>query len=29
MSEWPRTEDGGIAMFSAPLDLQGLLAELD
>src|SRR5215218_1906682 len=28
-SEWPRTEDGGIAMFSAALDLQGLLAELD
>jgi catechol 2,3-dioxygenase len=29
VSEWPRSEDGGIAMFSAPLDLQGLLAELD
>jgi catechol 2,3-dioxygenase len=28
-SEWPRTEDGGIAMFSAPLDVQGLLRELD
>lgn len=25
--EWPRTADGGVAMFSAPLDLQGLLAE--
>jgi catechol 2,3-dioxygenase len=25
--EWPRTEDGGVAMFSAPLDLQSLLAE--
>jgi catechol 2,3-dioxygenase len=28
-SEWPHTEDGGIAMFSAPLDVQGLLRELD
>jgi catechol 2,3-dioxygenase len=27
--EWPRAEDGGIAMFSAPLDIKGLLAELD
>jgi catechol 2,3-dioxygenase len=26
-AEWPRTPDGGVAMFSAPLDLQGLLAE--
>jgi catechol 2,3-dioxygenase len=25
--EWPRTEDGGIDMFTAGLDLQGLLAE--
>jgi len=24
---WPRTEDGGIAMYSRPLDLQGLLEE--
>jgi catechol 2,3-dioxygenase len=27
--EWPRTGDGGIAMFSAPLDLQSLLDEAD
>jgi len=27
-SEWPRTPDGGIGMFSAPLDLNGLLAEV-
>jgi len=27
--EWPRTEDGGIRMFTAPLDVHGLLAELD
>jgi catechol 2,3-dioxygenase len=26
-NEWPRTPDGGVAMFSAPLDLQGLLTE--
>jgi catechol 2,3-dioxygenase len=25
--EWPRTPDGGVAMFSAPLDLQALLSE--
>jgi catechol 2,3-dioxygenase len=25
--EWPRSPDGGVAMFTAPLDLQGLLAE--
>ncbi len=25
--EWPRTADGGIEMFTAGLDLQGLLAE--
>ncbi len=25
--EWPRTEDGRVAMFTAPLDLQDLLAE--
>jgi catechol 2,3-dioxygenase len=25
--QWPRAEGGGVAMFSAPLDLQGLLAE--
>jgi catechol 2,3-dioxygenase len=24
---WPRTPDGGIAMYSRPLDLKGLLAE--
>jgi catechol 2,3-dioxygenase len=28
-SEWPRTPDGGVAMFSAPLDLRGLLAEAE
>jgi len=27
--EWPRTEDGGFTMFTRPLDLQALLAELD
>jgi catechol 2,3-dioxygenase len=27
--DWPRAPDGGIAMVSAPLDIQGLLAELD
>jgi catechol 2,3-dioxygenase len=26
-SEWPRAADGGVAMFSAPLDLRALLAE--
>jgi catechol 2,3-dioxygenase len=25
--EWPRTQDGGVAMVNAPLDLQALLAE--
>jgi catechol 2,3-dioxygenase len=25
--EWPRTATGGPEMFTAPLDLQGLLAE--
>jgi len=25
--EWPRTADGGVAMFTAPLDLESLLAE--
>jgi catechol 2,3-dioxygenase len=25
--EWPRTPEGGVAMFTAPLDLQDLLAE--
>jgi catechol 2,3-dioxygenase len=27
--EWPRTADGGLAMTTARLDLDGLLAELD
>jgi catechol 2,3-dioxygenase len=27
--EWPRTPDGGLAMVTAPLDVGGLLAELD
>lgn len=27
--EWPTTDDGGIAMYTAPLDLQALLAEAD
>jgi catechol 2,3-dioxygenase len=27
--EWPRTPDGELSMTLAPLDLQGLLAELD
>lgn len=28
--QWPRTEDGeGVAMFTAPLDLRSLMAELD
>ena len=26
-AEWPRVEGDGVAMFTAPLDLQGLLAE--
>ncbi len=26
-SEWPRNDDGGIAMYSRPLDLEGLLRE--
>ena len=25
--EWPRTADGEVAMFNAPLDLEALLAE--
>jgi catechol 2,3-dioxygenase len=25
--QWPRSPDGGVAMFTAPLDLRGLLAE--
>ena len=28
-SEWPRTPDGAVAMFSAPLDLRALLAEAE
>ena len=28
-SEWPRQADGEIAMVNAPLDFEGLLAELD
>lgn len=27
--EWPRTEDGGLAMVTNPLDVGGLLAELE
>ncbi len=27
--EWPRTPDGGLAIMTAPLDVEGLLAELD
>jgi catechol 2,3-dioxygenase len=27
--EWPRTAEGGLAMVTAPLDLQGLLSELN
>ena len=27
--DWPREADGRVAMFSAPLDLPSLLAELD
>ncbi|MES2923596.1 MAG: VOC family protein [Verrucomicrobiota bacterium] len=27
-AEWPRTADGGLAMFTRPLDLQALLAEI-
>lgn len=26
--EWPFTEDGGLAMYTRPLDLRALLAEL-
>jgi catechol 2,3-dioxygenase len=26
-ADWPRSEDGSVAMFSAPLDVEGLLAE--
>jgi catechol 2,3-dioxygenase len=26
-AEWPRSPDGGIAMMTAPLDIEGLLAE--
>ena len=25
--EWPRPQDGGVVMFTAPLDVEGLLAE--
>ena len=28
-NEWPRTEDGGLAMVTKPLDVRGLLAELE
>lgn len=28
-SEWPRTPDGGIDMYTKPLDLAGLLKELE
>jgi catechol 2,3-dioxygenase len=28
MDEWPRSADGKVAMFSAPLDLHGLMADL-
>jgi catechol 2,3-dioxygenase len=27
--EWPQARDGGVAMFTAPLDLRSLLAEAD
>jgi catechol 2,3-dioxygenase len=27
--EWPRTPDGGLAMVTRPLDVDGLLRELD
>lgn len=27
--EWPRDQDGGLRMFTAPLDLEGLLAEVE
>jgi catechol 2,3-dioxygenase len=27
--EWPRTEDGALAMYTRPLDLRGLLLEAD
>jgi hypothetical protein len=26
---WPRTPDGGLAMFTRPLDLEALLKEAD
>ena len=26
-AEWPRSPEGGLAMFTAPLDLRSLLAE--
>lgn len=29
VEEWPRTADGGLAMVTQPLDLEGLLAELE
>jgi catechol 2,3-dioxygenase len=28
-AEWPRTQGGGLAMVTGPLDVDGLLAELD
>jgi len=28
-AEWPRTQEGGLAMGTRPLDLRGLMAELD
>ena len=27
--QWPKQEDGGVAMFTGPLDVRGLLAELE
>jgi catechol 2,3-dioxygenase len=27
-AEWPRSEDGGVAMYTRPLDLRALMAEL-
>jgi catechol 2,3-dioxygenase len=27
--EWPRPSEGGVAMFTAPLDVEGLLAEAE
>ena len=29
MEDWPRTPDGGLAMFSKALDVQVLLAEAE